>query len=168
MDAGVSAQTPEDRLAALGLTLPDFGTQGYYGIGFGPMKPHHIVGPVLHLSGHVPIRNGEILHPGRLGEGVTVAQGYAAAQLTGLNAVAGMKHALGDLGRVRGVIKCLCFVACAPDFTDVHKVSSGLSDRLTEIFGEEIGLACRATIGVQSLAGNLCFETWMEVEIGPV
>jgi enamine deaminase RidA (YjgF/YER057c/UK114 family) len=165
MGSGVSGRTPEDRLAALGLTLPDFTAEGYYGTGFGPMKPHHIVGPVLHLSGHVPIQHGEILFPGRLGETVTVDQGYAAAQLTGLNAAAGMKHALGDLSRVRGIIKCLCFVACAPDFTDVHKVSSGLSDRLTDIFGQEIGLACRATIGVQSLAGNLCFETWMEVEI---
>jgi hypothetical protein len=47
----------------------------------------------------------------------------------------------------------------------VHKVSSGLSDVLIDAFGEEMGLACRATIGVQTLAGNLCFETWMEVEI---
>jgi hypothetical protein len=66
---------------------------------------------------------------------------------------------------VKSVIKCLCFVACEPDFTDVHKVSSGLSDLLVEAFGQEMGLACRATIGVQTLAGNLCFETWMEVEI---
>lgn len=160
-----SQPDPEERLATLDLALPDFGRQGYYGTGFGPMKPHHIIGPVLHLSGHVPIRNGDILYPGRLGEAVSIAEGYEAAQLTGLNAIAGMKHALGDLRRVRGIIKCLCFVACAPDFSDVHKVSSGLSDRLTEVFGEEIGLACRATIGVQSLAGNLCFETWMEVEI---
>jgi enamine deaminase RidA (YjgF/YER057c/UK114 family) len=159
--------TVEDRLRDQGLTLPDFSREGYYGTGFGPMKPHHIVGSVLHLSGHVPIRDGAILHPGRLGRDVTVEQGYEAARLTGLNAIAGMKHALGDLARVRSVIKCLCFVACEPDFTDVHKVSSGLSDMLVDAFGREMGLACRATIGVQTLADNLCFETWMEVEIAP-
>lgn len=157
--------TPESRLSALGLVLPDFSTEGYYGTGFGPMKPHHIIGNVLHLSGHVPIHDGAMLHPGRLGREVTTAQGYEAARLTGLNAIAGMKHALSDLARVRAIVKCLCFVACEPDFTDVHKVSTGLSDILVEVFGPESGTACRATIGVQSLADGLCFETWMEVEI---
>ncbi len=157
----------EERLAEQGIALPDFSKAGYYGTGFGPMKPHHIVGPVLHLSGHVPIRDGVIVHPGRLGEGVSTEQGYEAARLTGLNTIAGMKHALGGLDRVRGIIKCLCFVACAPDYTDVHKVSSGLSDMLVDAFGQDMGLACRATIGVQTLADNICFETWMEVEIDP-
>jgi enamine deaminase RidA (YjgF/YER057c/UK114 family) len=155
----------EERLRAKGIELPDFSRDGYYGTGFGPMKPHHIVGSVLHLSGHVPMRGGEIVHPGRLGGAVSLLEGYEAARLTGLNAIAGMKFALGDFSRVKSIIKCLCFVACEPDFTEVHKVSSGLSDVLIDAFGEEMGLACRATIGVQTLAGNLCFETWMEVEI---
>ncbi len=155
----------EERIAELGLQLPDFTTEGYYGTGFGPMKPHHLIGKVLHLSGHVPIRDGAIVSPGRLGGTVALDQGYEAARLTGLNAIAGMKHALGDLERVKAVIKCLCFVACEPDFTDVHKVSSGLSDILREAFGDEIGIGCRATIGVQALADNICFETWMEVEV---
>ena len=155
----------DNQISELGLQLPDFGVEGYYGTGFGPMKSHHLVGNVLHLSGHVPIRNGAILHRGRLGNTVTLDQGYEAARLTGLNAIAGMKYALGDLERVKAVIKCLCFVACEPDFTDVHKVSSGLSDILRDVFGDEIGVACRATIGVQTLADNICFETWMEVEV---
>ncbi len=155
----------EHRLAELGIKLPDMADGSYAGHDYGRMKPHHIVGNVLFLSGHVPTRNGEILHPGRVGGAVTAEQGYEAARQTGINMIAGMKHALGDLGRVKGMIRCLCFVACEPDFTDVHKVSSGASDVLVEVFGEAAGTGGRATIGVQSLCDAMCFETWSEVEI---
>jgi enamine deaminase RidA (YjgF/YER057c/UK114 family) len=157
--------TPEDRIAQLGITLPDFGGQGYYGTGYGRMKPHHIVGNVLYLSGHTPVRDGSVLHPGRVGGAVTPEQGYEAARLTGINMIGGMKHALGDLARVKGVIRCLCFVACEPEFNDVHLVSSGCSDVLFEVFGDPAGIGGRATIGVQSLCDQMCFETWAEVEI---
>ncbi len=155
----------EQRLRDAGLTLPDLSGDKYHGLAYGPMKTHHIVGNVLFLSGHVPIIEGKILHPGRVGGTVTVEQGYEAARLTGLNMIAGMKLALGDLNRVKSMIRCLCFVACEPDFTDVHKVSTGCSDILLEVFGDEVGRAGRATIGVQSLCDGLCFETWAEVEI---
>lgn len=158
--------TPEQRLETLGIALPDFGSTGYYGGNFGTMKPFHIEGTVLHLSGHVPWRpEGGLLYPGRLGSAVTVQQGYEAARLTAINALAGARHALGALARIRSVIKSLNFVACEPDFTDVHKVSSGLSDLLVEVFGEEVGLGGRATIGVQTLADNICFETWIQFSI---
>ena len=157
--------TIEERLKELRVVLPQTEGDSYYGAKYGTMKPFHIVGPVLHLSGHVPSLDGEPLHPGRIGETVTPEQGIEAARLTGINAIAGMKQALGDLERVAGIIKSLNFVACAPDFTDVHKISSGMTDFLAEVFGPDIGIGGRATIGVQSLARNNCFETWMEVEI---
>ena len=108
------------RLEALGLTLPATEGESYYGAAYGTMKPFHITGSVLHLSGHVPIRNGVPLHPGRLGETVSIEQGIEAAELTAMNALAGMKQALGDLERVVSLIKSLNFVACAPNFTEVH------------------------------------------------
>lgn len=155
----------EKRLKDMGVELPMPEGTSYYGATYGTMKPFHIIGNVLHLSGHVPAdRNGDPVHPGRLGETVTLAQGIAAARLTGINALAGMKQALGDLDRVTGLIKSLCFVAAAPTFTDVHKVSSGMTDFLADVFGRDIGIGCRATIGIQVLARNNCFETWMEVE----
>lgn len=157
--------TIDKRLEQMGITLPSYENGTYYGATkYGSMKPFHIIGTVLHLSGHVPERDGKVVHPGRLGETVTLEQGIEAARITGINAMAGMKQALGDLGRVVGIIKSLNFVACAPDFHDVHKVSSGMTDLLAEVFGRDIGIGCRATIGIQALALNNCFETWMEVE----
>jgi len=63
------------------------------------------------------------------------------------------------------MIRVLCFVACEPDFNDVHLVSSGATDVIAEVFGEPAGIGGRATIGVQSLCDKMCFETIAEVEI---
>ena len=153
------------RLEALGLALPATEEESYYGAAYGTMRPFHITGSVLHLSGHVPVRNGVPLHPGRLGETVSVEQGIEAAQWTAMNALAGMKQALGDLERVVSLIKSLNFVACAATFTDVHVISTAMADRLVDVLGPARGIGARATIGVQSLAGNHSYESWIEVEI---
>ena len=155
----------EARLEALGLALPATEGESYYGVAYGTMKPFHITGSVLHLSGHVPLRNAVPLHPGRLGETVSIEQGIEATQWTAINALAGMKQALGDLERVVSLIKSLNFVACVPTFTDVHVISTAMADRLVDVLGPARGLGARATIGVQSLAGNHCYESWIEVEI---
>ncbi len=155
----------EKRLEAMGIELPDFGPESYYGATYGKMKPYHLIGSVLHLSGHVPEVNGQIMCPGRLGATLTLEEGYEAARITGINVLAGIKQAIGDLDRVAGIIKSLNFVVCEPNFYEVHKVSSGLTDLLAEAFGDEIGIGCRATIGVQSLARNNCFETWLSTEV---
>ncbi len=128
------------------------------------MKPFHRAGSLLFLSGHVAMR-GERMVTGRLGADLTVDQGYAAARLTGENVLAGIRQAVGSLDRVSAVVRSLNFVVCTPEFTEVHRVSSGLSDLFLEVFGPERGLGGRATIGVQALAWGLCFETWVTVEV---
>lgn len=153
------------RLAQLGLDVPDFVRDGYYGASYGPMKPFHIAGNLLFLSGHVPQRGSEVVFPGRLGADLSVEQGREAARLTGLNVIAGIRQAVGDLERVKSIVRSLNFVVCTPDFTEVNKVSSGLSDLLAEVFGPERGIGGRATIGVMALAGGNCFETWVTVEL---
>ena len=114
--------TIEQRLRDLDIILPDFGTSGYYGANYGTMKAHHQVGKLLFLSGHVPEQNGIVVHAGKLGENVSIEQGYAAARLTAINCLAGIKYAIGDLDRVAGIVRTLCFVACTPSFHDVHRV----------------------------------------------
>jgi enamine deaminase RidA (YjgF/YER057c/UK114 family) len=156
--------TPEAKALAMGLDLPDFGRDGYYGTQAGTMKPFHRAGSLLFLSGHVAMR-GQRMVTGRLGADLTVDQGYAAARLTGENVLAGIRQAVGSLDRVAGIVRSLNFVVCAPEFTGVHLVSSGLSDLFLEVFGPERGLGGRATIGVQALAWGVCFETWVTVEV---
>jgi enamine deaminase RidA (YjgF/YER057c/UK114 family) len=156
----------ERRAQQLGLDIPDYSVTPYYGPSYGTMKAHHRVGSLLFLSGHVPEHpDGTILHPGKLGAGVTVEQGYEAARLAAVNCLAGIRFALGSLDGVVGLVRSLNFVACVPDFTDVHLVSSGATDLFRDVFGDEAGLGGRATIGVTSLARDHCFENWLTVEV---
>jgi enamine deaminase RidA (YjgF/YER057c/UK114 family) len=159
--------SPETMAISMGLDLPDFDRDGYYGAGYGTMKPFHRVGSLLFLSGHVAQVGTAITHRGRLGADVTTDQGYAAARQTGINVLGGIRQAVGSLDRVVSIVRTLNFVVCTPEFTEVHKVSSGLSDLLVDVFGPERGLGGRATIGVMALANGVCFETWATVEIAP-
>ena len=156
---------PELLALRMGLDIPDFDVTGYYGADYGTMKPFHRVGSLLFLSGHVAQVGAEITHRGRLGADVTTDQGYLAARRTGLNVLGGIRQAVGSLDRVKGIVRSLNFVVCTPEYEEVHKVSSGLSDLFVEVFGPERGLGGRATIGVMALAGGVCFETWVTVEV---
>jgi enamine deaminase RidA (YjgF/YER057c/UK114 family) len=164
----------EKKLQSMGIELPDLGkwqsnlgtAEKYYGQQYGKMKPFHHMGNLLVLSGHVPdLPGGKPLHPGRVGAEVTVEQAYEAARQTGINCLAGIKQAIGDLDRVVALVRTLNFVVCAPGFTAPNLISSGLTDLFAEIFGPERGIGCRATIGVMSLANNHCFESWMDLEV---
>jgi enamine deaminase RidA (YjgF/YER057c/UK114 family) len=157
--------SPEAIALRMGLDIPDFDRDGYYGSDYGTMKPFHRVGSLLFLSGHVAQVGTTITHRGRLGQDLTTEQGYAAARQTGLNLLGGIRQAVGSLDRLRSVVRTLNFVVCTPDYTDVHKVSSGLSDLLAEVLGPDRGLGGRATIGVMALAGGVCFETWATFEV---
>ena len=157
--------TPERLAIEMGLDIPDFDVTGYYGADYGTMKPFHRIGSLLLLSGHVAQIGATITHRGRLGADLTTEQGYAAARQTGVNVLGGIRQALGSLDRVKGIVRTLNFVVCTPDYAEVHKVSSGLSDLLVEVFGRERGLGGRATIGVMALAGGVCFETWATIEV---
>ena len=130
----------EQKLSQLSIDLPDFSKIGYYGSTFGSMKSHHRVGNLLFLSGHIPWQDGKPVHPGILGKGLTIEQGYEAARLTAINCLAGIKLAIGDLDGIASLVRSLNFVVCTPEFTDVNKVSSGATDLFVEVLGEEKGL----------------------------
>jgi hypothetical protein len=167
MEIEKKLQSMEIKLPDLGKWQSDLGTaQRYYGQHYGKMKPFHRMGNLLVLSGHVPdLPEGKPLYPGRVGAEVTVEQAYQAARQTGINCLAGIKQAIGDLDKVVALVRTLNFVVCAPGFTDPNLISSGLTDLFAEIFGPERGIGCRATIGVMSLANNHCFESWMDLEV---
>ncbi|SAK83872.1 endoribonuclease L-PSP [Caballeronia temeraria] len=158
----------ETRLQDMGIVLPlnEVGPS-YYGTKYGKMKPYYEYGQLLLLSGQTAgiDAEGNARFPGRVGRTISVDDARHAARQTGINCVAAIKNAVGDLDRVVGFARVLNFVACDPEFTAPHLVASAMTDFLVDVFGDEIAVAPRATIGVTSLADDYCFETWVTVEV---
>ena len=149
--AEAKGDTPYHRLAALGIELPP------------PAPPiatfvtHVIEGNVLYLSGQGPREADGFLHTGKVGTDVSTEKAYADARLTGINLLAVMHDALGDLSRVRRVVKLLGMVNAAPDFLDHPQVINGCSDLFNAVFGEA-GQHARSAVGFGSLPGNITVE----------
>jgi enamine deaminase RidA (YjgF/YER057c/UK114 family) len=143
--------SPEDRLWCLGLTLPEPP----------PALAHYELavqtGSLLFLAGHAPLRDGEHAYVGKVGREWSEADGYAAARLTALNMLATMKHELGELGRVRRIVKLLGMVNCTEEFTRAPDVLNGASDLFIEVFGEA-GRHARSAVGMQQLHYGMAIE----------
>lgn len=152
----------EQKLTRMGIELPEL-DPAYDVKTYGMMIPHFNVGNVLTLTA-VPEIDARVIHPGRVGETVSTEQGYEAARTAGTHLLAGLKLALDDLDRVKRLLQTVNFVACTPEYGEVHRVASGLTDFLAEVFGERTGVGVRVAIGVQRLAGEICFETWAQFE----
>ena len=150
--------TPYIRLAELGLTLPEPPTP------IANFVTHAESGRLIFLSGQGPLRADGTLCTGKVGEDVTVEQAYEHAQLTGLNLLAVMHAAAGDLGRIVRVVKLLGFVNATPTFGDHPKVLNGCSDLFADVF-DKIGGHARSAIGVGSLPGNITVEIEAVIEI---
>ncbi|WP_165838734.1 RidA family protein [Roseicella frigidaeris] len=142
----------EARLRELGIALPAPAAPVANYI------PFNRVGTLVVVSGQIPLRDGKIAYAGKLGAGVSVEEGQAAARLCFVNLVAQVKAACeGDLDRVRRVVRLGGFIAAPPDFTQHAVVMNGASDLAVEIFGEA-GRHARSTIGVPSLPGDAAVE----------
>lgn len=143
--------TPYDRLAELGLKLPPV-----------PAPVANFTnwvreGDLLFISGQGPIEPDGTRHMGRLGADVAVDAGHAHARLAGLNLIAVMEDALGDLSRVGRVVKLLGMVNAVPDFADHPKVIDGCSDLMVAVFGER-GVHARSAVGFSSLPFGISVE----------
>lgn len=143
--------TPYDRLKELGLELPTPAT---------PMAnyvPFVLVNGFLYLSGQGPRRADGSLCTGKVGSDVNIDDAYQHAQLTGLNLLAVAHLALGDLARVRHVVKVLGMVNAIPTFGDHPKVINGCSDLFVNVLGDA-GRHARSAVGMGSLPGNISVE----------
>jgi enamine deaminase RidA (YjgF/YER057c/UK114 family) len=107
-------------------------------------------GRLVFVSGQVPLVKGALLATGRVPDEVSVERAQACARQCVLNALAALRGAIGDLNRLRGVVKLDGFVACGPDFTDHPQVINGASDLLVELL-YDAGRHARAAVGVSSL-----------------
>jgi enamine deaminase RidA (YjgF/YER057c/UK114 family) len=147
----MSERSPEQRLEDLGVRLPPPPKP------LGSYLPWVRTGNLLYVSGQLPLAGGRLLHPGRLGEGVTVEQGAACARQAAVNALAIAKEALGSLDRVRRVVRVAGHVAAPSSFTGHPQVVNGASDFLAEVFGER-GRHARVALGSPSLPAGACVE----------
>lgn len=147
----------EARLAALGLELPEVATPA------GAYVPAVISGNLVFTAGQIPLVDGKLMAEGRLGAEVTAEAGKEIAQRCALNAIAAVKSVLGDLGRVKKVVKVVGFVASTPDFTAQPGVVNGASELLQAAFGDA-GIHARSAVGVAVLPLNSPVEVELIVE----
>jgi enamine deaminase RidA (YjgF/YER057c/UK114 family) len=143
--------TPEEKLASLGLVLPEVP------VPVANYVPYRWAGHLLYLSGQGPKRADGTYRAGRLGRDATIDDGYAEARRTGLNLLAVAKAALGELSRIEAVVKLLGMVNAEPDFADHPKVINGCSDLLVEVLGDA-GRHARSAVGMGSLPNRMMVE----------
>lgn len=122
------------------------------------------VGNMIFLSGKGPKKaDGENI-TGKVGADLTIAEGYEAARITGINQLSVLKAELGNLNKVKRCVKVLGMVNAAPEFTDHPKVINGYSDLMVAVFGDK-GKHARAAVGMGSLPSNIAVEIEMIVEV---
>ena len=150
----------EDRLAELGLTLPEAAAPAANYV------PYVQSGNLVFVSGQITLLNGALKYVGRVGADFTAEEAYEAAKLCGLNLIAQVKAACGgDLDRVKRVVRLGGFVNCTDDFTDQPKVINGASDLMADVFGDA-GKHARAAVGVNTLPLGVAVEVEGLFEIG--
>jgi enamine deaminase RidA (YjgF/YER057c/UK114 family) len=151
--------TNDERLGKAGLALPPYMPPAY---AYQSVVEHD---GVAYVSGHVPKSAGGDLHPGKVGQEVTLEQAQAAGELATLNALSSLNHRLGgSLDRVDRILKIVVFVASAPGFNGQPKVADAVSELINRIFGDEKRHA-RSAVGVAELPRNSSVEVEMVVAI---
>lgn len=139
------------KLKELNITLPDLPPKG------GIYKPVKQIGNLLYVSGQGATIKGVPEIVGKVGADRTIEEGQQAARLCALNALSTLEDYLGDLNKIKSVVKTLGFVASAAGFNSQPKVVDGASGLYRDIWGED-GVGARSAIGVNELPGNITVE----------
>lgn len=153
----------EARIIALGYELPPLppAPQGNY-------MTYTRSGNMLYLAGHLPLpppSDGRPLLVGRLGENYTIEQGQVAARIAGLQILATIKAAVGDLDKVKKVVKLVGFVNSTNDFSSQAQVMNGCSDLMGAVFGVEVGRHARSSLGANILPFGVPVEIEAIIEV---
>jgi len=122
------------------------------------------VGNLLYLAGKGPMKPDGTYVTGKLGKDLTIEQGYEAARLTAIAHLSVLKAELGDLNKVKRIVKVLGMVSCTEDFKDQPNVINGYSDLMVQIFGEK-GKHARSAVGMYALPFNTSVEVEVIVEV---
>ena len=148
----------ENKIKELGLQLPE------------PPKPLAAyipakqAGNLVFTAGQLPIVNGEIILKGLLGQDVEIEPAYNAAKICTLNALSAIKGVIGDLDKIKQVVRVVGYVASVPTFTQQPAIVNGASEFLLEIFGDK-GKHARSAVGMAVLPLNAAVEIELTVEV---
>lgn len=154
------SESIESRLQSLGISLPEAAAPA---ANYVPCMP---AGELLFVSGQLPIGPNGLTHTGKLGAGISVAEGQKAARQCAINILAQARAALdGDLERIRQIVRITGFVASEPEFVEQHLVVNGASDFLVDILGER-GRHARAAVGMACLPRDASVEVDAIIRIG--
>jgi len=145
------------KLSELNITVPDAAAPAANYV------PYMRSGNLLFISGQLPFENGQLIHKGRLGENVSIEDGYKAARQCAINIIAQIKAA-GGLEKVARIVRLGGFVNSTADFTDQPKVVNGASDLFVAVFGDA-GRHARAAVGSPSLPLGVAVEVDAIVEL---
>ena len=151
-------KSPVQKLDSMGLKLPPASTPIANYVKFVR------TGNLVYTSGHGPTTFEGKLITGKLGADLTIEQGYEAARVTGLQLLATLQQAIGDLGKVKRIVKVLGMVQCTDDFKDQPKVMNGFSDLMVAVFGDK-GRHARSAVGMNALPNGMAVEIEMVVEV---
>ena len=149
---------PEKRLKELHIKLPPAPT---------PVANYVTavrVGNLIFLAGHGPLKEDGQYIKGKVGTDLTIEQGYEAARQTGIVILSTLKKEIGDLNKVKRIVKVLGMVNCPSEFGAQPKVINGFSDLMVEVFGEK-GKHARSAVGMNSLPDNIAVEIEVVVEV---
>jgi enamine deaminase RidA (YjgF/YER057c/UK114 family) len=148
----------EDRIKELGIELPT--PPGPVGNYIGATR----TGNLIYLSGHGPRNADGSMISGKVGADMDIDEAYAVARIVGLGLMATLKAHIGDLNKVKQVIKTLGMVNAVPEFNDHPKVINGASDLFVDVFGDA-GRGARSAVGMGSLPNQIPVEVEMIIEI---
>ena len=151
--------TPEERLADLGLAIPEVVAP------VAAYVPAVRTGGYVYTSGQLPLRDGELMRIGKVGSEVSPEEAHECARQCALNALAAVRSEVGDLSAVTRVVKVVGFVASAPGFTGQPQVVNGASELLGQAFGGS-GQHARSAVGVAVLPMDAPVEVELIVEVG--
>jgi enamine deaminase RidA (YjgF/YER057c/UK114 family) len=150
--------TPEDRLAELGLSVPEVAKP------VAAYVPAVRSGHHVFTSGQLPMRDGQLVTTGKVGGEVSTEEAVECARQCALNALAAVRAEVGDLSAVKRIVKVVAFVASTPDFTGQPGVANGASELFGQVFGDA-GRHARSAVGVSVLPLDAPVEVELVVEV---
>ena len=146
-----------DRLKALNITLPDVATPA------AAYLPFAQTGKLVFLSGHLAKKDGHVI-VGQFGKNMSTEEGKAAARAVAIDLMGTLQAAVGDLGKVKRIVKVMSLVNSTDDFTEQHLVTNGCSELLVEVFGDA-GKHARSAFGVAQIPLGACVEIELIAEV---